>query len=102
MPGTTISERECDMRHESVEKDLLMLGKLIEKVEESHNEAVKSLTSTVTILKNLEDRIKSQEDYGKEASAKPKKLIETVKTAIIVTIATAFAAAVVGLIIISN
>jgi hypothetical protein len=90
------------MRHEAVEKHLLMLGKLIEKVEESHHETAKSLSSTSTILRYVESRLKSQEAYGKEAAAKPKRLIESVKTAIIVTIATALAAAVVSLIIVGG
>jgi hypothetical protein len=94
-----ITSRECDRRHEAIEKHLLMLGKLIEKVEESHQETAKALSSTSTILRYVESRLKSQEEYGKEAAAKPKKMIEAVKTAIMVTIATGLAAAVIGLII---
>jgi hypothetical protein len=97
-----ITPRECDLRHETVEKHLVMLGNLIEKVEESHQETAKSLLSTSIILRHVEDRLSSQEAYGKDAAAKPKKLIESVKSAIIVTIATALTAAVVGLILMSS
>ena len=87
MAGYT-SSRECDLRHESVEKHLNIIERDNSKLNDAHIEMIKALTSVTTILQKLEKRMESQESYRKEAAAKPKRLVEEVKIAVVVVVVT--------------
>ena len=100
MPETLVTERECDLRHDAVDKNIEMLQQNDKNRDAAYLENIKAMSrirqalesmTELTELKiqTLREEIKREQEYGKKAGSHPRTMWENVKLLILAAIVSA-------------
>jgi len=113
MAERLVTERECEIRHDAVEKDIVMLQQDSKEKAKEYVETVQTISSVKQALdgvidlidykiETVKDEVKREREFGLRAGSHPRTMWESAKLAVITSIISSAITAFVTLMIVRS